>query len=155
MKYLKTFETFDDAFYDILSTDDDRKKELNHLINQAEDENSEGGKDWSDSEREKITKKVKQLAPDLVSAPERVSQSTKMKNSLKIAINNAKTLISKVEETMDDERYSPENPLVASKLKSQIQNLKSAIKMEDVSKIESFSKLLIKSLEDSNYTYSM
>jgi ribosomal protein S20 len=153
MKYLKKFETFDSALYDILSSGDNREEELKKLLSEVEDENSEDGEEWSDSERKKIDAKLRQLAPDLVDKPDSVSDETKMRNSLHASISNAKTTISMVKRAMSDDKYSPKNPAAASKLKSQIKDLKSAIDSEKIDKINLLNDLLSKTLRDSDYQY--
>jgi hypothetical protein len=147
-------ENFDDAMYDILSSDDEKSEELKQIINQAEEESSEDGKEWSDSERESINKKIKELAPELFNKPG-VSQSTKIENDLKIAISSAKTVISQVEDALSDRMYKPKNPTAASELKSKIKDLKSAISSEDINKIINAEKALKSKRKEADFRFSL
>jgi hypothetical protein len=88
--------------------------ELNTFIDKIEDINSEDGKEWSDSERSKLNKWLKDK--NIPGYPGDINPKTSQDNEIKIVKNNTENLLDKVDGILDSETHEPINNTCEDKL---------------------------------------
>ena len=161
MKHIRGYgrfvETLQDAMYDILASgrDDPRRRELEELINSAEEEGSEDGRAWSDSEREAIDRKVRALNPALARAPE-VKEDPRDREDrlLQNARREALQVVDRVEASLSaDDDYEPHDPAAAAKLPALVAKVRKAARGRDTAAIEAAVKELETQGSLARFTY--
>ena len=154
MKYLKTFETYDDALYDVLSNKNKgRNKEVSDLLDEYESPDSEEGKNISDKEREHIHRLLDEIAPDEVNR-KGTSKETRDKNSLKMSKIDADSILTKVSKIVNDENYKPVDEKYYQLLKDKSRELKKLKSSNDYIKINNCIKELSKLLKDAEFKFT-
>lgn len=130
MKYLKLYEDFSSdkntaAFTDILwDKGHEKNPELNKIMAEIEDPNSEEAEMWSDSERKRLDDFLSTIdMPDWKPGDPIEKKITDLSNEFKGSMSRAKTIIDNVENSIDSDDYAPTNVKSSETLKKKIEEL--------------------------------
>lgn len=131
MRYLKLYEDFSSdknttTFNDILwDKDHEKNPELNKILTEIEDPESEEAEMWSDSERKRLDDFLSDIdMPNWNTGDPIEKKITELSNDFKGSISRAKTIIDSVGDSMDSENYAPTNVESSLELKEKIEELK-------------------------------
>lgn len=130
MKYLKLYEDFSSdkntaAFTDILwDKGHEKNPELNKIMAEIEDPNSEEAEMWSDSERKRLDDFLSTIdMPNWKPGDPIEKKITDLSNEFKGSMSRAKTIIDNVESSIDSDDYAPTNVKSSETLKKKIEEL--------------------------------
>lgn len=130
MKYLKLYEDFSSdkntaAFTDILwDKGHEKNPELNKIMAEIEDPNSEEAEMWSDSERKRLDDFLSTIdMPNWKPGDPIEKKITDLSNEFKGSMSRAKTIIDNVENSIDSDDYAPTNVKSSETLKKKIEEL--------------------------------
>lgn len=130
MKYLKLYEDFSSdkntaAFTDILwDKGHEKNPELNKIMAEIEDPNSEEAEMWSDSERKRLDDFLSTIdMPNWKPGDPIEKKITDLSNEFKGSMSRAKTIIDNVENSIDSDDYAPTNVESSETLKKKIEDL--------------------------------
>ncbi len=158
LDFKKYLESTQDAMYDIMTSDDEdpRKIELMDLIDMAEEEDSEDGKSWSESERQRINRKISQLEPDLYNKPEKTEDPVYKKDRLLSAVkSDIEKTIDRIERNLAGEtRYKAKNKSAAAQLHAMLSKLKSISKSNDLDAMNNFLTQVEKKENEANFSWT-